>query len=119
MGYTENVSRFNYGQIHGSKSKIGSLNVGWNEDPGTIVVVPAIPALSGCGAPVYYRRPKIYKAYRNNAPTGVFIIYPNQKGYIAINTYGWLENASLYIYASQEGALKAFTNFFMNEFETK
>ena len=31
FGYTEDVSRFNYGFVHGSKTKIGNLIVGWNE----------------------------------------------------------------------------------------
>ena len=43
FGYTEDVSRFNYGFVHGSKTKIGNLIVGWNEDSQTIVVVPQCP----------------------------------------------------------------------------
>ena len=39
FGYTEDVSRFNYGFVHGSKTKIGNLIVGWNETSQTIVVV--------------------------------------------------------------------------------
>ena len=31
FGYTEDVSRFNYGFVHGSRTKIGNLIVGWNE----------------------------------------------------------------------------------------
>ena len=31
FGYTEDVSRFNYGFVHGSKTKIGNLIVGWDE----------------------------------------------------------------------------------------
>ena len=31
FGYTEDVARFNYGFVHGSKTKIGNLIVGWNE----------------------------------------------------------------------------------------
>ena len=53
-GYTEDVSRFNYGFVHGSRRKVGSLIVGWNEESQTIVVVPTVPDLSGCGEPVYY-----------------------------------------------------------------
>ena len=30
FGYTEDVSRFNYGFVHGSKTKIGNLIVGWS-----------------------------------------------------------------------------------------
>ena len=59
FGYTEDVSRFNYGFVHGSKTKIGNLIVGWNEASETIVVVPTVPDLSGCGDPTYYRRPEI------------------------------------------------------------
>ena len=64
FGYTEDVSRFNYGFVHGSKTKIGNLIVGWNEASQTIVVVPTVPDLSGCGDPTYYRRSEILKAYR-------------------------------------------------------
>ena len=42
FGYTEDVSRFNYGFVHGSKTKIGNLIVGWNEPRQTIVVVPTV-----------------------------------------------------------------------------
>ena len=75
-GYTEDVSRFNYGFVHGSRRKVGSLIVGWNEESQTIVVVPTVPDLSGCGEPVYYRRADILKAYRNRYPTDAFVVYP-------------------------------------------
>lgn len=45
FGYTEDVARFNYGFVHGSKTKIGNLIVGWNEPSQTIVVVPTVPDL--------------------------------------------------------------------------
>ena len=118
-GYTEDVSRFNYGFVHGSKTKIGNLIVGWNEDSQTIVVVPTVPDLSGCGDPTYYRRSEILKAYRNKYPTDAFIIYPDKKGYICINAYDWLEDEMLYVYVSQYEALAALTDFFMNRFATK
>ena len=51
FGYTEDVSRFNYGFVHGSKTKIGNLIVGWDEAAETIVAVPTVPDLSGCGEP--------------------------------------------------------------------
>lgn len=119
FGYTEDVSRFNYGLIHGSKSKIGNLIVGWNEADETIVAVPTVPDLSGCGEPVYYPRSQIHKAYRNKYPTDAFIIYPDRKGYIGINACDWLEDESLYVYVSQEEELKAFTDFFMSRFQKK
>ena len=118
-GYTEDVSRFNYGLVHGSKTKIGSLIVGWNEQKETIVVVPPVPDLSGCGDPTYYRRSDIHKAYRNKYPTDAFIIYPDRKGYIGINIFDWLEDESLYIYIDQEAQAKEFTEFFMDKFRTK
>ena len=118
-GYTEDVSRFNYGFVHGSKSKIGSLLVGWNAQSQTIVVVPTEPSLSGCGEPTYYRRSEILKAYRNKYPSDAFIIYPDRKGYIAINAYDWLEDEKLYVYVSQEDELAAFTDFFTKSFATK
>ena len=119
FGYTEDVSRFNYGFVHGSKTKIGNLIVGWNENSETIVVVPTVPDLSGCGDPTYYRRAEILKAYRNKYPTDAFIIYPDKRSYIGINAYDWLEDESLYVYVSQEEELKAFTDFFLNRFATK
>ena len=119
FGYTEDVSRFNYGFVHGSKTKIGNLIVGWNEAEQTIVVVPTVPDLSGCGDPTYYRRSEILKAYRNKYPTDAFVIYPDKKGYIAINAYDWLEDESLYVYVSQDEELAAFTDFFLTRFATK
>ena len=119
FGYTEDVSRFNYGFVHGSKTKIGNLIVGWNEASQAIVVVPTVPDLSGCGDPTYYRRSEILKAYRNKYPTDAFIIYPDKKGYIGINAYDWLEDEKLYVYVSQDDELAAFTDFFMNRFATK
>lgn len=119
FGYTEDVSRFNYGFVHGSKTKIGNLIVGWNEDSQTIVVVPTVPDLSACGDPVWYRRSEILKAYRNKYPTDAFVIYPDKKGYIAINAYDWLEDESLYVYVSQEKELAEFTDFFLNRFAKK
>ena len=119
FGYTEDVSRFNYGFVHGSKTKIGNLIVGWNEETQTIVVVPTVPDLSGCGDPVYYRRADILKACRNKYPTDAFVIYPDKRGYIAINAYDWLEDERLYVYVSQEEELAAFTDFFLNRFAKK
>ena len=119
FGYTEDVSRFNYGFVHGSKTKIGNLIVGWNEEEQTIVAVPTVPDLSGCGDPTYYRRDQILKAYRNKYPTDAFIIYPDKKSYIGINAYDWLDDEKLYVYVSQEQELAAFTDFFMNRFAKK
>ena len=119
FGYTEDVSRFNYGFVHGSKTKIGNLIVGWNEERETIVVVPTVPDLSGCGDPTYYRRSEILKAYRNKYPTDAFVIYPDKRGYIAINAYDWLEDEHLYVYVSQETELKEFTVFFNTRFAKK
>lgn len=119
FGYTEDVSRFNYGFVHGSKTKIGNLIVGWNEAEGTIVAVPTVPDLSGCGEPAYYRRGQVLKAYRSKYPTDAFVIYPDKKGYLAINAYDWLDDEKLYVYVSQEEELAAFTDFFMNRFATK
>lgn len=119
FGYTEDVSRFNFGFVHGSKTKIGNLIVGWDEQSMTIAVVPTVPDLSGCGEPTYYRRSEILKAYRSKYPTDAFVIYPDRSGYIAINAYDWLEDEHLYVYVSQEEELKAFTEFFTTRFATK
>ena len=118
--YTEDAKRFNYGLVHGSKTTYGSLIVGWKEgaDP-TVVVVPTVPDLSGCGDPEICPRSAVKKAYQNKYPTDAFIIYPDRKGYIGINAYDWLEDESLYIYLYQKDELEAFTAFFQNEFSTK
>lgn len=119
VGYTEDVSRFNYGFVHGSRTKIGNLIVGWNEDTQTIVVLPTVPDLSAYGSPTCYRHGEIYKAYRNKYPTDAFIIYPDRSSYIGINAYEWLDDENLYIYLEQKEELEAFTAFFMNQFSTK
>lgn len=119
FGYSEDVSRFNYGFVHGSKTKIGNLIVGWNETTNTIAILPTIPDLSTCGEATYYNHDTILKAYRNKYPTDAFIIYPDKKGYIGINAYNWLDDEKLYVYVSQEKELAAFTNFFMNKFAKK
>lgn len=118
-GYTEDVSRFNFGLVHGSKSTIGNLLVGWNEESNTIAVVATIPDLSACGEAVYYQHDQVYKAYRNKYPTDAFIIYPDKKSYIGINIAEWIDDESLYVYVSQEAEMSAFTEFFMNRFKTK
>ena len=119
FGYSEDVGRFNYGFVHGSKTKIGNLIIGWKEEDVTIVVVPTIPDLSECGEPTYYRRNEILKAYRNKYPTDAFIIYPDKKSYIGINAYDWLDDEKLYVYVSQEKELEEFTDFFKQKFSTK
>ena len=119
FGYTEDVSRFNYGIVHGSKTKIGNLIVGWNEASQTIVVIPTVPDLSGCGDATFYRRSDILKAYQNKFPTDEFIIYPDRKGYIGIGVCEWLEDEKLYVYVSQDEEVKAFTDFFLKQFKKK
>lgn len=119
FGFTEDVSRFNYILVHGSKTKIGNLIVGWSEASQTIVVVPTVPDLSGCGDAVYYRRSEIHKAYQNKYPTDAFIIYPDRKGYIGINVCDWLEDEKLYVYVSQEEEAREFKEFFLKQFKTK
>lgn len=90
FGYTEDVSRFNYGFVHGSKTKIGNLIVGWNEASKTIVVVPTVPDLSGCGDPTYYRRSEILKAYRNKYPTDALSFIRTERGILAsMPMIGW------------------------------
>ncbi len=80
------------------------------------MAVPTVPDLSGCGEPTFYRRSEILKASRNKYPPDAFVIYPDKKGYLAINAYDWLEDESLYVYVEQEKELAAFTDFFQNHF---
>ena len=99
--------------------KLVELQYEGNEAEETIVAVPTVPDLSGCGDPTYYRRSEILKAYRNKYPTDAFIIYPDRKSYLGINAYDWLDDESLYVYVSQDAELAAFTDFFMNRFAKK
>ena len=119
FGYTEDVSRFNYGFVHGSKTKIGNLIVGWNEESQTIVVVPTVPDLSGCGDPEICPRSAVKKAYQNKYPTDAFIIYPDGRHYLAINTFEWLEDEKLFIYVDQGPEEQAFETFFKTCYATK
>ena len=119
FGFTEDVGRFNYGIVHGSKTKIGNLIVGWNEASQTIVVIPTVPDLSGCGDAAFYRRSDILKAYQNKFTTDEFIIYPDRKGYIGIGVCEWLEDEKLYVYVCQDEEVKAFTDFFLKQFQKK
>ena len=102
FGYTEDVAWFNYGFVHGSKTKIGNLIVGWNEETKTIVVVPTVPDLSGCGDPVYYRHSEILKAYRNKYPTDAFIIYPDKKASVSMLMIGWKMKNCMYMYLKKK-----------------
>ena len=116
--YTEDVRRFNYGLVHGSKSTIASLIVGWKEDDPTVVLVPTVPDLSGCGDPEVLRRADILKAYHEKMMDSL-VIYPDKKGYTALKTFSWLEDEKLYIYVDQEQEEKDFRVFFLHTYATK
>ena len=116
--YTEDVRRFNYGLVHGSKTSIASLIVGWREDDPTVVLVPTVPDLSGCGDPEVLRKADILKAYHEKMMYRL-VIYPDQKGYTALKTFSWLEDEKLYIYVDQEQEEKDFRDFFLHTYATK
>ena len=116
--YTEDVRRFNYGLVHGSKTSIASLIVGWREDDPTVVLVPTVPDLSGCGDPEILRKADILKAYHEKMMDSL-VIYPDQKGYTALKTFSWLEDEKLYIYVDQEQEEKDFRDFFLHTYATK
>ena len=116
--YTEDVRRFNYGIVHGSKSTIASLIVGWKEDDPTVVLGPTVPDLSGCGDPEVLRRADILKAYHEKMMDSL-VIYPDKKGYTALKTFSWLEDEKLYIYVDQEQEEKGFRGFFVHTYATK
>ena len=116
--YTEDVRRFNYGLVHGSKTSIASLIVGWKEEDPTVVLVPTVPDLSGCGDPEVLRKADILKAYHEKMMDSL-VIYPDQKGYTALKTFSWLEDEKLYIYVDQEQEEKDFRDFFLHTYATK
>ena len=116
--YTEDVRRFNYGLVHGSKTSIASLIVGWREDDPTVVLVPTVPDLSGCGDPEVLRKADILKAYHEKMMDSL-VIYPDQKGYTALKTFSWLGDEKLYIYVDQEQEEKDFRDFFLHTYATK
>ena len=118
--YTEDVRRFNYGLVHGSKTTYTSLIVGWKEGPEpTVAVVPTVPDLSGCGDPEICPRSTVKKAYQNKYPTDAFIIYPDGRHYLSITTFEWLEDEKLFIYADQGPEQQAFETFFKTRYATK
>ncbi|SCJ51389.1 Uncharacterised protein [uncultured Eubacterium sp.] len=117
--YSEDTRRFNYGLVHGSKSTFTSLIIGWKEEDPTVVVVPTVPDLSGCGDAEICRREEIKKAYRMKYPTDAFIIYPNSRKYLSISVFDWLEDDKLFIYVDQEAEMNAFAEFFKNSYATK
>ena len=116
--YTEDVRRFNYGLVHGSKTSIASLIVGWKEEDPTVVLVPTVPDLSGCGDPEVLRKADILKAYHEKMMDSL-VIYPDKKGYTALKTFSWLEDEKLYIYVDQEQEEKDFRDFFLHTYATK
>ena len=59
------------------------------------------------------------KAYQNKFATDEFIIYPNRKSYIGISVCEWLEDEKLYVYVSQDEEVKAFTDYFLKQFQKK
>lgn len=87
-------------------------------DP-TVVVVPTVPDLSGCGDPEICPRSAVKKAYQNKYPTDAFIIYPDGRHYLAINTFEWLEDEKLFIYVDQGPEEQAFETFFKTCYATK
>ena len=116
--YTEDVRRFNYGLVHGSKTSIASLIVGWKEEDPTVVLVPTVPDLSGCGDPEVLRKADILKADHEKMMDSL-VIYPDKKGYTALKTFSWLEDEKLYIYVDQEQEEKDFRDFFLHTYATK
>ena len=96
--YTEDVKRFNYGLVHGSKTTYTS---------------------SGCGDAEICPRSTVKKAYQNKYPTDAFIIYPDGKHYLSITTFEWLEDEKLFIYADQGPEQQAFETFFKTRYATK
>ena len=83
------------------------------------VVVPTVPDLSGCGDPEICPRSAVKKAYQNKYPTDAFIIYPDGRHYLAINTFEWLEDEKLFIYVDQGPEEQAFETFFKTCYATK
>lgn len=59
------------------------------------------------------------KGYQNKYPTDAFIIYPDGRHYLAINTFEWLEDEKLFIYVDQGPEEQAFETFFKTCYATK
>ena len=80
FGYTEDVSRFNYGFVHGSKTKIGNLIVGWDEAAETIVAVPTVPLCSVRHRPPRCNPPGVRFRYRQSGfppSRGTYPVFPH------------------------------------------
>ena len=100
-------------------STASSIPVAWPTADPTVVVVPTVPDLSGCGDPEICPRSAVKKAYQNKYPTDAFIIYPDGRHYLAINTFEWLEDEKLFIYVDQGPEEQAFETFFKTCYATK
>ena len=117
--YTEDAKRFNYGLVHGSKTTYGSLIVGWKE--GRTPRWWSCPQFRTSPAAAIRKsaRSAVKKAYQNKYPTDAFIIYPDGRHYLAINTFEWLEDEKLFIYVDQGPEEQAFETFFKTCYATK
>ena len=83
------------------------------------ILQTTVPDLSGCGDPEICPRSAVKKAYQNKYPTDAFIIYPDGRHYLAINTFEWLEDEKLFIYVDQGPEEQAFETFFKTCYATK
>ncbi len=101
--YTEDVKRFNYGLVHGSKTTYGSLIVGWKEGGGprwwSLPTVPDLSRLrrSGNLPPI----PAVKRPIRISTPRTPSSSTPDGRHYLAINTFEWLQDEKLFIYVDQ------------------
>ena len=91
FGYTEDVSRFNYGFVHGSKTKIGNLIVGWlfPRSPS----FPGAAILSITAAVKFSRHTEI-----NTQPTHSSFILTKKVISVSTLTIGWRMNGSMSMY---------------------
>lgn len=68
VGYTEDVKRFNYGFVHGSKTQIGNLIVGWNETTALSWWFLRFRTSPAMELPPITARDEVHKAYRKSTP---------------------------------------------------
>ena len=90
FGFTEDIGWFNYGFVHGSKTKIGNLIVGWNDNSQTIVVVPTVPDLSGCGDATFIAAMKSARHIRVNIRQMLLLSIQIEKAIlVSMSVTGW------------------------------
>ena len=104
-GYSQSLKSMNYLIVRKQTITVASLIVGYRDSDKTIVLVPTLPELDGCGEPQIFKNTDIKKA---KIVSGEYVVYHKggimagytQFGVVAEND----DDVSAYIYQPEESA---------------